>query len=169
MARMNRLLVGLALIATVALGACGPTGSAASPTSPAGSASLGVAATPSAAVHSAVTDAGQTDTPWGRIWDMLPAGFPAIPGSTPTDATDGPASAVFVVQGAAAKSIATAMQAALSATGFRTEGLSGPLEDGSYVLDMAGTPVGCRTQVAAKPLGRVTTVTVMYGAACPGG
>ena len=169
MARMNRHVIGLALSATVALGACGPTGSAASPTSPSGSASLGNSAAPSAAVHSAVTGAGQTDTPWGRIWDMLPAGFPAIPGSTPTDATGGPASAVFVVPGSAAKSIAASMQAALSATGFRTDGLSGPLEDGSYVLDMTGTPVGCRTQVAAKPLGGVTTVTVMYGAACPGG
>ena len=117
----------------------------------------------------AASQASQTDTAWGRIWDTLPGGFPAIPGSTPTDATDGPASAVLVVQGDAAKSIATSMQAALSAAGFRTEGLSGPLEDGSYVLDTAGAPAGCVVQVTAKPLGGVTTVTIMYGAVCQHG
>ncbi|MEA2632366.1 MAG: hypothetical protein QOE66_2585 [Chloroflexota bacterium] len=171
---MRRVLLGLSLVATVALAACS---SNAAPTSPSRSATPLASQAPAATTVSAAppasagaaSAAGQTDTTWGRIWDSLPGGFPAIAGSTPTEAADGPASATLVVQGDAAKAIATSMQTALGVAGFRTEGLSGPLEDGSYVLDSAGTPAGCMVQVTAKPLGGVTTVTIMYGAVCAHG
>jgi len=112
--------------------------------------------------------AGQTDTPWGRIWDSLPAGFPTYPGSTPAEeAATGPASAVLAVQGPDAGTIAGWMQSKLEQATYSTEALSGPLEDGSYVLDSTGPEPGCRVQVSIAPLGGLTTVTVLYGASCP--
>jgi hypothetical protein len=174
MARMRRVLLGLSLVAAIAVAACSSNAATTSPSSSAtplaspAPAATTASATPSASAGAA-SAAGQTDTTWGRIWDSLPGGFPPIPGSTPTEATGAPASATLVVQGDAAKAIATSMQTALSAAGFRTDGLSGPLEDGSYVLDSAGTPAGCMVQVTAKPLGGVTTITIMYGAVCPHG
>jgi hypothetical protein len=111
--------------------------------------------------------ASQTDTDWGRIWDDLPAGFPTIPGATMSgEAASAPATATFVVNGDAAKAIATTLQARLQAAGFKTVGLSGPLEDRGYVLDMTGSPAGCMLQVRAAPTGSLTTVTILYGAAC---
>ena len=169
---MRRVVLGLSLVAAIAVAACGSTGATTSPSSSATALASAAPATASAvpsATAGAASVAGQTDTAWGRIWDTLPGGFPAIPGSSPTEAADGPASATLVVQGDAAKAITTSMQTALAAAGFRTEGLSGPLEDGSYVLDTAGAPAGCVVQVTAKPLGGVTTVTIMYGAVCQHG
>lgn len=171
MKRIHRLGAGLCLFAGVLLAACGSSVSTASP-SP--STRALVSAPPSTVASGSVSSspvsaAGQTDTAWGRIWDTLPTGFPPIAGATPGDAANGPASASVVVQGNAAKSIATNMRAALEAAGFRTQGLSGPLEDGSYVLDSVGTPTGCLVQVTAAPIGGVTTVMIMYGALCPHG
>ncbi len=112
--------------------------------------------------------AGQTDTAWGRIWDSLPAGFPTYPGSMPAEETaSGPASAVLAVHSADAKTIAGWMQSELERATYSTEALSGPLEDGSYVLDSTGPVPGCRVQVSIAPLGELTTMTVLYGASCP--
>lgn len=171
---MRRVLLGLSLAAAITVAACSSNAATTSPSrsatplaSPAPVATT-ASATPSASAGAASAD-GQTDTIWGRIWDSLPGGFPAIRGSTPTEVAAGPASATLIVQGDAARAIATSMQTALGVAGFRTEGLSGPLEDGSYVLDTAGTPAGCMVQVTAKPLGGMTTVTILYGAVCPHG
>jgi len=112
--------------------------------------------------------AGQTETDWGRIWDSLPARFPSYPGSTPAEAAaSGPASAVLAVHGVEAKTIADWMRSKLEQATYRTEALSGPLEDGSYVLDSTGSAADCRVQVSIAPLGGLTTVTVRYGAGCP--
>jgi hypothetical protein len=171
---VKRLALGLTLVAFL-IAACVSSAStatpsrstaSANPTAPATSTTPARSTTPSTASSGAGSVAGQTDTAWGRIWDTLPAGFPAVHGSTPADAA-GPASANLVVDGNAAKAIATAMKAALERAGLRTAGLSGPLEDGSYVLDSVGKQAGCMVQVTASPLGGMTTVTVMYGAACP--
>lgn len=109
----------------------------------------------------------QTDTAWGRIWDAVPAGFPRFPGSTPADDTGGdPVSARYAVDGGNTKEIASWYQRTLEAATFSTESLSGPLEDGSYVLDSVGNGT-CRLQVAIGPLGGMTFVTIRYGAACP--
>jgi hypothetical protein len=59
------------------------------------------------------------------------------------------------------------MQGALEAAGFRTEGVSGPLEDGSVVIDSTGPVAGCRVQTTIVRRGGVTMMTVLYGASCP--
>ena len=81
----------------------------------------------------------------------------------------GPASATLAVQGADPKAVATFYQGALSSDQYTTDGLSGPLEDGGYVLDMTGPTSGCKVQVTAAPTGGLITVTILYGAACPSG
>jgi hypothetical protein len=158
--------IGLAGVMAIALAACSSAGSSASP-SP--SSPPRAAVTPTAAAGSQGA-ASQSDTDWGRIWDSLPSGFPTIAGSTPSEeAATGPASATFTVSGNAAKTIATALQAQLMAAGYTTVALGGPLEDGTYTLDMSGPPAGCMLQVKAAPLGSVTTVTILYGATCAHG
>ena len=173
----------LLLLATAALVvvSCGPAGSATPAASLAGrSPSMSSAPAspsgpstpkPSAAEPSPATrpTTSQTDTPWGRVWDALPAGFPRFPGSIPADDAGGdPVTARFAVAGGNAKEIASWFQARLEAATFSTESLSGPLEDGSYVLDSVDDGT-CRLQVAIGPLGGMTFVTIRYGAACPNG
>ena len=158
------LWIGLAFV----LAACSSAG-ASSPTPPSisspAAASTASSASPAAAAGGSNTS--QTDTDWGRIWDSLPKDFPAIAGSTPDDAAAGPASAVLVVQGDVAKSVATSLQTQLGAAGYKTTALGGPLEDGTYTLDMTGPSTDCMLQVAATPTGGLTTVTILYGAGCP--
>ena len=111
----------------------------------------------------------QTDTAWGRIWDGVPAGFPIFPGSTVAgDTGPDPVSATYSIANDDTAVIATWMQAALENASFRTDSLSGPLEDGSFVLEMVGQG-DCRLQVIVVPMGGLTFVTVRYGAACPTG
>ncbi len=122
-------------------------------------------ASPPPGASPAPTPASQTDTTWGRIWDDLPPAFPLPPGARPTETGEGPASAILDV-GGDAESTMTFLQGALEVAGFRTEAVSGPLEDGSMVLDAIGDGA-CRVQARAAPLGGTTTLTVLYGAACP--
>jgi hypothetical protein len=160
------LLLGLAACQP-ATGTVAPAGTASGLPSP-GVPPPSFEASPSAASSSSA-GAGQTDTARGRIWDALPAGFPTYPGSTPAaEAATGPASAVLAAQGADPKTIAGWMQSELERATYSTEALSGPLEDGSYVLDAIGPAAGCRVQVSIAPLGGLTTITVLYGAECPG-
>lgn len=109
---------------------------------------------------------GQTETDWGRIWDDLPAGFPTYPGATPSgEAADGPASGTLVVDGSEAKVVATWMAGQLTNDGFDAQS-SGPTEDGGYVVDAEGD-ADCAIHVDLKPLGTITTITILYGASCP--
>ena len=150
-------ILSLALLVIVA--ACGPTPRSAGPASPYGS-----TAEPSAAAADT-----QTDTAWGRIWDGVPVGFPIFPGSKIAGETSPePVSARYSVATGDTAVIATWMQTALENAGLRTEALSGPLEDGSFVLESVGE-VDCRVQVIVAPMGGLTFVTVRYGAACPAG
>jgi len=151
-------LVIAGLILPLALVACGeatPVVSA-SP-SPPGTAALETA-TPAIV--------SQTDTDWGRIWDALPAGFPRYPGSVPTETGEFEAvSAEFAVPEDPA--VVTAwLQAGLEGAGYSTEALSGPLEDGSRVIDSVADG-GCRIETVIRSLGGVTHVAVRFGAACP--
>lgn len=159
----------LAALAFV-LGGCGQATQtsrpSAEPTSIAPSASVANAG-PSASDATSALLAGQTDSDWGRIWDRLPAAFPIYPGAAPADeAQTGPVSAVLAVEGQDARTIAAWMQAELEHDGYRTEAFNGPLEDGGFILDSVGE-AGCRIEVAVAPLGGLTLVTVLYGAACP--
>ena len=110
----------------------------------------------------------QTDTAWGRIWDGLPAGFPVYPGAVESEEAGGgePVSATFSVADAAPDEIATALQSQLELATFSTEALSGPLEDGGFVIDSVGD-AGCRIETTVTPAGGLTLITVRYGAECP--
>jgi hypothetical protein len=156
----------LATVVALAVAGCGSDTPSASPratASPAASAAASVPSSPAAA-------AGQTDTEWGRIWDSLPAGFPTISGATPSEeASTGPASAILAIEGGDPKAIATTLRAQLEAAGYTTEGLNGPGEDGGFVLESTGSAAGCKVQATVAPLGGLTTVTILYGAACPNG
>ena len=168
---LTRHVAGLSLVVALVLGACGSSTITPSPTAsappPATSAPTDPPAPPSVEPSSTSTTT-QTDTDWGRIWDSLPTGFPTILGATPSEeAADGPASGVFVVQGTAGKAIATFTGQALEGAGFTTEELNGPFEDGSFILESAGTAAGCMVRVTVKPLGALTTLTYLYGALCP--
>ena len=160
--------LGLSIVFVFALAACGP-GGAVTPSVTAGTAVATPIVTPSSAPSSG-PKMSQSDTDWGRIWDGLPGGFPSIPGATPDEnAAGSPASAVLVVQGGDAKGIATSLQTALKSAGYTTVGSMDPLEDGSVVLEMTGSPDGCAVQVTLTPTGGLTTVRILYGAGCPFG
>jgi hypothetical protein len=115
---------------------------------------------------SPVPTVSQTETDWGRIWDAIPAGFPRYPGSVPTETGSGPASAEFAVP-TDPKTAATELQSALEAATYSTQAQSGPLEDGSIVIDSIGEDPACRVETRLSPLGGTTLMTVLYGACCP--
>lgn len=154
------LLVGLLAAA------CGPATASPSPAraTPGPDVSAPAASQPVAAG----TAAGQSDTEWGPIWDTVPSGFPTYPGSTESEIGTEPASTERVIDGAEPAAIASWMNQRLQAASFESDGLSGPFEDGSYVVDASGA-AGCRVQVRVAPTGGTTTITVLYGAACPHG
>ena len=168
---MKRLVlivaVAVATVALVACGSSGPSGASGSAT-PAGPSTAASPAASTAAQPTTAGGDGQTDTPWGRIWDTLPTRFPTIPGARPSDeAATGPASATLVIDGDVARLVAAALVTQLAGAGFPTAGLGAPLEDGSYTLDATGSTPGCMVQLTVKPMGGETFVTILYGAACP--
>jgi hypothetical protein len=92
------------------------------------------------------------------------------PGATPSDeASSEPASAVYVVDDAEPGAIATWFQDAFESAAFHTDALSGPFEDGGYLLESSGDDPACRLSLAIAPLGGTTSLTVLYGADCPHG
>jgi hypothetical protein len=111
----------------------------------------------------------QTDTEWGLIWDDVPAGFPVYPGAVRSEEAGGgePVSATFTIPGAeAVADVVPWMQAELELATYSTVALSGPLEDGGYVIDSVGDG-DCRIETRIAPAGGVTIVTVRFGAECP--
>ena len=170
--RSRRPASVLSLGLLVLLAACGSTADPASPDGSTGGPSAAASATSDEAstppADGPVADT-QTDTAWGRIWDGVPVGFPVFPGAMVAgDTSPEPVSATYSVAKDDTAVIATWMQAALENASFRTEALSGPLEDGSFALEMIGQ-AECRLQVIVGPMGGLTFVTVRYGAACPAG
>lgn len=163
--RSPSLTAALPILAFL-LTACGPIGPTTSP---------GIADTPApteipssaSGEPSDGASLSQTETAWGTIWDGVPTGFPRHPGSTTADdATTAPVSDVYAIPAGDSAQIAGALQALMETATYSTEGLSGPLEDGSYVLDSVGDG-GCRIQTTIAPQGGLTLVTVLYGADCP--
>src|SRR5688500_18845134 len=156
------------LIAGLSVGACGsdqpPVSTAPSVTASARSASDGASA-------AATSPAGgtQTETGWGRIWDNVPTGFPRFPGSIVADPVEpDPVSGTYSVVNDDTAQIVGWMQNALETASFGTESLSGPLEDGGFVIESVGEGQ-CRIQTSVRPMGGLTFVIVRYGAACPPG
>lgn len=174
--RSRRLLIltGFSIAAVAA--ACGPGG-----TSPGASpdaspdASIGASAAPTPLLSagpiepeiSGAPPASQTETEWGTIWDGVPTGFPRYPGArSADDATAEPVSDAYAVAEVDPAAIASMLQTAMENATYSTEGLSGPFEDGRFVLDSVGD-AGCRIETRVVPQGSLVLVTVRYGAACP--
>ncbi len=109
--------------------------------------------------------AGTTSTDWGEIRDAVPAGFPLPPGAEPADLPDGPFSGTYTTSTPAAGA-ADAVRAGLIAAGYTNVGSSGT-ETGEIAIDATGAVAGCRVRVTVRPLGALTAVEVLYGAACP--
>lgn len=176
--RTRRPAPVLAILAVVvAVAACTPNDGAesqdptAAPPTTAASASPApthlVSSEPVEPGRSAAPTISQTDTDWGRIWDAVPAGFPRYPGATiADDATPDPVSAAYAIPQGDPAEVAEWMQTSLEVATYSTEALSGPLEDGSFVIDSVGE-ADCRIQTTIAPLGDLILVTVRYGAACP--
>lgn len=162
-------LVVVGLIAA----ACTSTGGTAAPSGSAPAASTGAvvsaAPSPSPTVSpkpSPTPKVTQTDTGWGRIWDAVPAGFPLPAGASPVS-PDRPASGAWSLASGDATTVTNDLKAALEAAGYATAGVSGPLEDGSWIIDSVGKPSTCHVQTRVAPLGTTITITVLFGAACP--
>lgn len=171
--RSRRSLLAIPIL-TLALAACQPGGDSPSPaatiaeasTEPTPEETPGETSEPTEPVTQA-PEVGQTDTEWGRIWDALPADFPRYPGGTAADdAGSAPVSAAYAIAEGDAAQIADWMQTSLELATYSTEGLSGPFEDDSYVLDSVGED-DCRIQTRIAPQGGLILITVLYGAACP--
>ncbi len=164
----------LAAVVAIVVAACSgtiatpvPTASpGASEPTPAGPTSVpgGSAATPPAT-------SGTFTTAWGTAREAVPPGFPVPLGGRPADPSDpvaGPVSGAWVVEGSPAE-VAQAMEARLDAAGYRTAAIDGPNEDGGLVISSAGPDPACRVQTTVRPLGGMTIVEVLFGAACPFG
>jgi len=186
--RLPRVATRLAILlaATLLADACGSSGPTASPSpasaapSPPSSQAASPSAVPSAGNADLTPVPGgttappdepsgtptQTETAWGRIWDAVPASFPRLEASLPADSVTGPVSAAFVVGAGPADVTATMKRLLDGEGGYRTD-QSGPLEDGSFVLDSTGSWEGCRVQTTVTPQSGTTLITILYGAGCP--
>jgi hypothetical protein len=111
---------------------------------------------------------GSTETAWGAILDVVPDGFPVIPGAKPDEGQNEPASGWWMAE-AGVDDVASWYQGALAELGFTVGDLSSPLEDGSRVLDVSGDLPECRVQLAFRPADGSTIIKVLYGAGCAGG
>jgi hypothetical protein len=112
------------------------------------------------------TQASQTQTAWGRIWDALPPSFPIPPGSEPTETGDQPATAVLqlpVAIGDAATAAAW-IRDHLVPAGFASVNVDGPLENGGYTVSVVGA---CQIEIDVTPAGDTVVARILYGAGCP--
>jgi hypothetical protein len=107
-----------------------------------------------------------TETDWGTIWDALPPSFPVYPGAFATETRAGAASGELAIPTDPQSTIGW-YEAALQAAGYRAEGVSAPLEDGSVVIDVVGPADGCMARVTVTPLSGTTHATILVGAGCP--
>jgi hypothetical protein len=156
----------------IALAACGstvpgPASPSASPVTVTAEPTL----VPSSAFHATpiptASPPSRTKTAWGTIWDGLPRGFPTPPGAEPTDTGDpAPVSAALAIPSPAAAT-ADWYRTALPAAGYSVEGVSGPYENGGFVIDAVGPSAACRVQVSLARTGTTTTATILLAAACP--
>ncbi|HEU5205061.1 MAG TPA: hypothetical protein VFU17_12260 [Candidatus Limnocylindrales bacterium] len=170
--RCTVLLAGVVLLAAACGGRSGtddPLSSAIEATPSPATLGPSPAATEARATETAPSTARpavtQSDTAWGRIWDALPRTFPVYPGAVETE-LDAPVSAAFTAGDANPDEIVTWMQQQLELATYSTEALSGPLEDGGFVIDSVGD-AGCRIETTVTPAGGLTLVSVRFGADCP--
>jgi hypothetical protein len=112
-------------------------------------------------------DATVIESPWGPIWDAVPPAFLVFAGAQPVE-IDEPVSVALdhPAQAASPADIANAYVTDLTIGGWRTV-VSGPIEDGSIVVDAVRDGTACRAQVRATPFGGIVRITVLYGSGCP--
>jgi hypothetical protein len=113
-------------------------------------------------------DVTTTDTEWGTILDAVPSTFPVYPGAEPAEQLDEPFSAAWIAA-SDVEQVAGWYRDALPDGGFGVVELSDALEDGGRILDAWGDIPECRAQLAFRPVGESTIITVLYAAACAGG
>lgn len=162
----------LVLTAVVALAGCQAgaspppaTPSGISTTKPLATAEPTPALTAAPSATAAPSMPSQTATEWGPIWDALPPQFPIPAQAQPVD-PDEAVSAAFDMR-EPADVVATRLQATLEGERLSTESMSGPLEDGSFVIESVDPSNGCRVQTIIAPLGDRTRLVFRYGADCP--
>ena len=109
----------------------------------------------------------KTKTAWGVIWDALPRAFPTPPAAEPTDTGDPEAVSATLAVPSAAAATADWYRSALPRAGYSIESVNGPYENGGFVIDAVGAAPDCRVQVSLARSGTTTTVTILFGAACP--
>jgi hypothetical protein len=182
--RPARPMSAVRLMFTVGIGAvlaaCGPavtgpggtlTAASATPAAPTFVATLEPTPVPTSAFHAsaspAATPPSKTKTAWGVIWDALPRGFPTPPAAEPTDTGDPEAASATLAVPRAAASTAEWYRSALPPAGYSIESINGPYENGGFVIDAVGASPACRVQVSLARSGTTTTVTILFGAACP--
>lgn len=176
----GRAVLAIALVTAIAA-ACGAAASSAGPTAPPTQPATTPVPTAAAPTDPAPTKVpggdgatpaplpGTIETSWGTAWESLPAGFPLPPGLSPAepgDPADELSSGAFVVE-RDVDEVAEQARAALDGAGYSIEALGGPAEDGSLVVDAVGQDPACRIRVTVRPLGGLTLVSVLFGAACP--
>ncbi|HEX7473427.1 MAG TPA: hypothetical protein VF323_10115 [Candidatus Limnocylindrales bacterium] len=182
--RAARGMRAIRLMFTVSVGAvlaaCGPAVTGPSSTPAAASATPGVATfvptreptpVPTSAFHAspspAPTPPSKTKTAWGVIWDAVPRSFPTPPAAEPTDTGDPEAASATLAVPRAAAPTAEWYRSALPPAGYSIESINGPYENGGFVIDAVGASPACRVQVSLARSGTTTTVTILFGAACP--
>ena len=109
----------------------------------------------------------KTKIAWGVIWDAVPRAFPTPPAAEPTDTGDPEAVSATLAVPAAAAPTADWYRSALPRAGYSIESVNGPYENGGFVIDAVGAAPDCRVQVSVARSGTTTTVTILFGAACP--
>jgi hypothetical protein len=109
-----------------------------------------------------------TVTDWGTILDRVPDGFPVYPGAAGIDPIDGPVSGAWEAVADPGEVVGWYVSA-FEELGWSRIDVGSPLEDGSQVLDLASDLPECRVQLAVRPLGGSTMISVLYGAGCAGG
>lgn len=140
------------------------TGASAQPTPAPGLTNVPAGRSPGASPGTSVPATTVAD--WGTIWDELPAGFPHYPGAEPAETGAGPASAELAIP-ATAPVAADWYRQALKKAGYETEAVSGPLEDGGFVIESVGAETDCRVQISLVPEGDQSIATILVAAACP--
>ncbi len=152
----------LAVPLALAIAGCG-TGGAPTATASASASQPASANPPTPTVRP--TSTTQTQTSWGRIWDAIPASFPTYPTARPAQTGAGPFSATLAAASVTVESVTGWYKASLDRAGYRTI-VEAPLEDGSRVLDSAGSPAGCRVQTRISKRGGDTFISILYGTGC---
>ena len=159
----------LILGACTAGGAATPPGSppAVSVASPPASAAVSAPASP---ITSAVASPAPTAaTSWGPILDRVPASFPRYPGAADANGATSDPVTQSISTSASVSTVSGWYTTALAPLGYKQTSISNPAEDGSVVAEFDGGSLasGCRAQLTYRPMGALTFIFVLVGAACP--